>query len=146
MPKYHSSACRLDIYIVCGLINSVLNLLWSFHWYVAGKIVFGVPFSVNVYRTGHSLPKPILSAISHLRQTGMSAISNNASAHDGVQGFRPKKEKKAAPHKDDIHWFFFNVCDESLIKLVFFYPLVQLLTCLNKNGYSKSQITKTTCI
>lgn len=54
------------LHILCWKLIFLLKSLC----FLLGKNVFGVPFSVNVQRSGHSLPKTILSAINHLRQSG----------------------------------------------------------------------------
>ena len=53
----------------------------------------------------------------------------------------PKKEPPP-PIKDDIPWSLPSYVMKKLIKLVFFYTLLPLGACFNKNGDSKSQIRK----
>ncbi|XP_028401518.1 rho GTPase-activating protein 7-like isoform X5 [Dendronephthya gigantea] len=83
-----------------------------------GKNVFGVPFLVNVQRTGHSLPKTILSAINHLRQSALQSVGLFRRSGGKQRIHQLKSLMEENPELDDFQdWAIFDIAD--VLKIYF---------------------------
>ncbi|XP_046852869.1 rho GTPase-activating protein 7-like isoform X2 [Xenia sp. Carnegie-2017] len=83
-----------------------------------GKNVFGVPFSVNVQRSGYSLPKTILCAIHHLRQTALQSVGLFRRSGGKQRIHQLKTLMESNPEMDDFQdWAIFDIAD--VLKIYF---------------------------
>lgn len=69
--------CARVIHIVSAFTFTLLDFC-----FISDKTVFGVPLTVTLQRTGHSLPKPIQSALNWLKNNALDQVIFDTSHND----------------------------------------------------------------